>query len=864
MISLNALNLSAAATSLCRRYPVVLMLVWLLAGCDGGSALSANREAPALTGTILMEQGTRVDQDTAVDILEGTRIDALQSPPLPGDVLLAGFVSHQAGDYPAPSEFFTPFPYPQDPEDAFQLPMLAGQGVSLRFFNALRDDSSIHVNTRLVGPDGGETVDQESDPSSPNRVLVAQQDGLHTLHIETTGGPPLRYLISTTPATTNSMDPVSGAEFILGEAIVTLVEQPIGLVSSVQSRLAPVSQRILGDLTRRWQMPAQRGGISEHRIGLLSSTAPGADRQATLEWIRELQEDPTIASASPNYVVRSLASSAGENDFLPLQKWHYGLVELNAPAGEAGPWASGLSGSGIRVAVLDTGVFSPDGAGNSWHPDLDDNIQCSTPFTENCFNAINPQTPPLDSGIFHGTHVAGTVAASFRDNGRITGVAFNAQLIPVKVLENLEGSIDSVIAGVNWVVNDGNPRADIINMSLGTSGDSPGLREAIERARQAGIVVVAAAGNDASRRQLFPAAYDSVLAVGAVDCIGQMSEFSNFGFWLDLVAPGGGGGSDCGENQRFVWSAGVDEDQQPATVGLLGTSMASPHVAGALALLLENQSGPLNREHLPAIIAALNREQRLHDVVEQPFSERRGRGLLDTSSLLALGDRITDLAVLVPDQRQIVFTHGVDSQTLEFRVAGNPQDSITEVIVNGVQDWFTVDSMGDNRFRIQLLRNAFPPDTAQRGDLQISYKSAQSGDLPREFSLPVSVQVPVDESQRNAGRHYVQLIPVDSNGDITEDDFHETIAEAVDGRYQFRFDPREIPPGDYLLIAGTDIDNNGLLCEDGEACSEFPETGGAQAITITPETRKTVTMTTRYLLPVSSQSTLGSQPRQQQ
>lgn len=830
---------------------MLLALAVTLMGCDGNSSSSMTRDAqepPTLTGTITIPSGNRVDQDTAFDLSEGRPlVQNPQQPALPGEVLLAGFVSYSSGAYGNGFNYFA------DQKDVFTLPMLEGQGVSLRFFNALDDASPINVHTRLINSDGV-VVASEQDVTDMNRLLMAESDGLHTLEIETLEGPPLRYLLSSAPAMSVNAKATGSEDFVLGEAIVTLQQSVAGRSANVLPSQAPSGERHLGGSSHRWQVPLQGHGIREERIGVPASKATVPERQATLDWIRSLQQDPAVLSASPNYVVRSLSGPTNQNLYDELQQWHYSLIGLDADEANQGPWQAGISGAdtdgedtiveGIRVAVLDTGVFSADG-GMNWHPELNDNMTCAMPFNEGCFNAIDPGRAPLDSGSFHGTHVAGTVAASALTGGDITGVAFEATLVPVKVLENLAGSIADVIEGVNWVLNDGLPRADIINLSLGTAGDVPALKEALTKARAAGILLVAAAGNEANRQVLFPAAYDSVLSVGAVDCNGNRSEFSNFGFLIDLVAPGGGGGQNCADNQRFVWSAGADEGGA-AIAGLAGTSMASPHVAGALALLLGEQSSLVNRERLPEIVEALVREQRLQSAQDPFFSESFGRGLLDARRLIGLGNSIDDLTVLIPDQRQLVFAAGVDSLSLNLTQGGNSQGLVTSVEVNPApadDDWFTVYPQGDNSFRVQLLGEP-PASGSRRGNLKVSYTSNHSTNT---FSLPVIVLESSDESQRNAGTHFVQLIPVDSTGRVTEDAFFETEAELVDGVYHFHFDPLEIPAGDYLLLASSDIDNNGVLCEEGEACALFPSVSAPEPITITPDTRKELTMTTGYL-----------------
>lgn len=218
-------------------------------------------------------------------------------------------------------------------------------------------------------------------------------------------------------------------------------------------------------------------------------------------------------------------------------------------------------GKGIKIAVLDTGCDVD-------HPDLRERIIGGRNFTGD--DRGNPNIYNDYNG--HGTHVAGTIAASENGQG-VMGVAPQADLLIVKVLDkNGSGQYKWIIDGIHYAVEE---KADIISMSLGGSEDVYELRQAIRDAIKKGVLVVCAAGNEGDGRDnsdeyAYPGAYNEVISVGAVNLERQSSPFSNSHNEIDLVAPG--------EQILSTYPNGT-------YAKLSGTSMATPHVSGALALI---------------------------------------------------------------------------------------------------------------------------------------------------------------------------------------------------------------------------------------------------------------------------------------
>ena len=235
----------------------------------------------------------------------------------------------------------------------------------------------------------------------------------------------------------------------------------------------------------------------------------------------------------------------------PAQVLPWGVDRIDAE------WARPFKGIGVKVAVIDTGI-------DKRHPDLA--VEGGINFvTYSLVKGPNPAKWNDDNG--HGTHVAGTIAALDNSKG-VVGVAPEVSLYAVKVLDrNGSGFVSDVIAGIEWAVNNG---MHLANMSLTSNFGNTSLYNACNVARDAGLIMVAAAGNDGSAVD-YPAAYDSVIAVAAVDITDNVAHFSNRGTEIDVAAPG-------------VSIFSTDAGGGYATLD--GTSMAAPHVTGALALLI--------------------------------------------------------------------------------------------------------------------------------------------------------------------------------------------------------------------------------------------------------------------------------------
>jgi serine protease len=323
----------------------------------------------------------------------------------------------------------------------------------------------------------------------------------------------------------------------------------------------------------------------------------GDDVRATVE---ELRASGRYRYVEPDYVRRS----SSVNDPYYSYQWHFD--EVNAAAA----WSSSI-GTGTVVAVIDTGVTSGPYDGIN-------NIVSGYNFVSNSSNAAD------DNG--HGTHVAGTIAQASNNGAGVAGLAYGADIMPIKSLDSSgSGYTSDVVAGINWAVSNG---ADVINMSLGSSSYSSTEATAVLNAWQAGVFVAAATGNSYSNTVEYPAAYSGAVAVGATAYAGSLPAYSNTGSAIDLVAPGGNTSVDANGDG---YADGVLQETFSGSSWsyyfFQGTSMAAPHVAAAAAMLMAN--GATNEEALDAL------EATAFDLGSSGWDSSHGWGLIQVDDALA-------------------------------------------------------------------------------------------------------------------------------------------------------------------------------------------------------------------------------------
>jgi serine protease len=544
-------------------------------------------------------------------------------------------------------------------------------------------------------------------------------------------------------------------------------------------------------------------------------------KRDTLRLVKALNRRPDVLYATPNYLRQGMA--VNPNDPLYPLQWHYPLLNL--------PQAWDLNtGDGAIVAVIDSGVLVT-------HPDLQGQLLEGYDFIKNPADANDgdssiepdPNDPgdgALPSGSsFHGTHVAGTIAATTDNAAGVAGSAFFARLMPLRVAGRLgiatDYDVEQAVRFAARLPNDSGTlpprRADVINLSLGGPAFSAASEAIFNQARAAGVAIVAAAGNEAGSTALYPASYAGVISVSAVDINKALAPYSNFGPFIDVAAPGGNNAQDIngdGKPDGVLSTAASDSEGiiSPNYVYYSGTSMAAAHVSGVIALMRSTNPRLTPQDIDNLLISGAITE----DLGTPGRDDRYGHGLLNAYRAVVAasntpgGQPVTPIPILVVNPTALNFGLALSSLTLTVRNGGGGDLKVNPPSENS-GGWLrlsaAVDGNGLGSYTLTVDR-ANLPDGLYTTTLTFTSNA-------NTVQVPVIMQIAQNLATGDVGPQYVLLV---------EPTTLQTKSQAVavrldDGRYSYRFE--NIPAGTYQIFAGSDLNNDGFICDSGESCGAY-------------------------------------------
>ena len=774
-----------------------------------------------LRGSVVASQGSIADgdvNDPAAAFLPNNSFSTAQEIPNPASV--GGYVNRPGAGEPGRSLSSG------DVADIYRISLVAGQRITL-----LLGDSTFPNDLDLFLGDTDGQLLASSEGVGSTETIIAPLTGVYLIEVYAYEGASSYVMTVGQEAFAGPVDTLSCLDdFVTGDAIVRYAARDDTPAVAPQAGPAGPAVKTTGKRKGRGRgrarllklKAASQAGSASQTIDTAAKAVPGPalmqgqtvtpEKAETIRMIKALRRRADITDADPNYIVRPWLEPSDQ--YYPLQ-WHYPMINLPQA------WNVTTGSDDVVVAVIDTGAILT-------HPDLQGKLLQGYDFIRDPANAgdgdgidSDPSDPgdnsnPSGSSSFHGTHVAGTIGAATNNVSGVSGVTWASSIMPLRALGLFGGTSYDIAQAVRYAAgldNDSGTvpvqKADVINLSLGGSGFSQIQQDLFTEVRNEGVIVVASAGNENTGVPGYPASYEGVVSVGAVNIQKEKAAYSNYGARLDVVAPGGDSSDINGDGYPdLVLSTGGDNSSgvlEETFTFLGGTSMASPHVAGVAALMKA-----LNPDLTPPMFDNLLATGQLtNDLGATGRDDFYGHGLIDAhKAVVAAGSAPSD-PIMVANPASLNFgTVGTDlSLTLENGGGGvlfidAPTDDASWLTVAPTD----VDRDGNGTYVASVDRSGLEQDTYTA---TISIRSSANS-----ISIPVIMQVGAAAESADAGFQYILLVDP-----ISGETLDQVAASAIDGRYSYEFS--DVPEGTYQIIAGSDSNNDFFICDTGESCGAY-------------------------------------------
>ncbi|HEX5356890.1 MAG TPA: S8 family serine peptidase [Aquabacterium sp.] len=861
-----------------------LALTLSLTACGGGGGGSSTSGTPSsrgdgdtivtLSGTLSMVETAAVDSDTN-DIRQANRhanddFDTAQALTTP--VNLVGTVNEPGAGPDGPNKMLG------DQVDGFVADLQTDQVVELTFSaDPGKNDLELVLfseNDRLhpAGISMGTGNTECMRISQPGRYFIAvYANGGASVYNMRIGSPATASACANSTSAqalvaTNQLVALPRSEFLQpvnhGRAQAQSVQTMQGFHSAAGLTQVPVPAGVPTLLTLPATASARLKGLAQvtgytdfKRASMLSQAATLTDKRpqglaATLDTLAyakalmrtgQYQYVALNERVSLNQLTTGVGSFPPDDPFYPRQRWHYEQINLPAAMDRLASLATPPTRRPI-VAVIDSGIMTD-------HPDLAGQIEGGRSFVSVNFtgdrdsaNPDDPSSPDAASGEaphFHGTHVAGTIAAQTFDGYGAAGVAPMARLMPLRVFDpgSPYASLFDILQAMRYAAGLPNrsnllpPRkADVINMSLGsTSTCSAAYQDTINQVRQAGVIMVIASGNGANNPQGMtvpvgsPANCRGVVAVGASNVARVQAFYSQSGPELRVTAPGGdfstsSTGDPVGDQIFSTVPNFTPEGRRVASGGpMVGTSMATPHVAGVVALM-KYAYPDLTPDKLDEW---LNAGKLTDDLGAPGFDTATGYGLINARKAVDVALNEARTPGVAPKGKIVANPFALDfgaqrtSMSLVLNVTAATTDVVRTISSSSAAlriNKANVDPQtGLGTYTVSVDRSQLPQGT------QFLTLDITTGNDSFTVEVTVVNQSGAGTARRQADYGAVYVIAMDA---LTNQTVDEVAVNAQNGQYTWQL--RGPLNATVVLVAGADLDQNGFICEAGEPCGAYP------------------------------------------
>lgn len=792
----------------------LLVLISLsLTGCNSSSSSSSSGTTQirySLSGHILVAGNTAKDSDVndvrVPDSLENDSIYTAQFVHNP--LILGGYVNQPWSGPSGRSQTYG------DINDFFEVDLRANQIITLFVAN----ENLVGNDLDLALLDRNGAILNASVGEGKTESLIVPTDGRYFVLVQAHSGASNYALTIGQEMTTTSRSMQLTDDFVPNEIIIKFSQDKL-----YQGTLATLGMQTQSTDPKRRMLYSIKKPLKSLGTSLASQMAFATPelqaKYETLLAIKALRQRPDITEASPNYRWKAFREP---NDTFYHYQWNHSLMSLPQA------WDTTIGDAQVIVAVVDTGVLLQ-------HPDLRNQLVQGYDFIASRYTELDSDRgidpDPNDPGdqfpggsTFHGTHVAGTVAAQSNNSEGVAGVAWLTKIMPLRVLGKggmgIDYDTEQAIRFAAGLPNDSGTvptrRADIINLSLGGPDYSPGFQDLMNEVRDVGVIVVAASGNEDTSTPSYPAALANVVSVGAVNINKQRASYSNFGTDLDVMAPGGDNTPDTdgdGMPDSILSTMGTEKPGSRSSLEFsydyaMGTSMASPQVAGVISLMKG-----VNPSLTPQDFDELLKSGKITDDLGPPGRDDTfGYGLINAQKAVLAAAELTGGEApeplppfLLVNPKSLNF--GLNSTTAVLTLSnGGNGDLLIESITEDSGGFLSIDISSANEYIIKIDRSRLTQGTFSATISIISNVNT--------VTIPVILQVSEFGVNGDAGFHYILLVEPG-----TLETVQEIRTSAINGVYAFRFD--NVPEGTYIIAAGSDFNNDGFICDVGEACGAF-------------------------------------------